>query len=626
MHDRELRGHRGDRALGATLAGIVALASIGCGTETSAPPPTERAPSSADMIDPRPRFDGLEGFWSAARAREILDRTERFELRADTSGLTAGEREAIERLRQVGDIVQRIYEESRHPQARAVRTHLEGLAVDPSEAERLDELRTIYRLFSGPIAFTLDGRREPLAPIAPYEPGRNVYPNGVSADALRRWADANPGAGILDARSVVRRRTLENLTLDRGRRDDHPVLEVLHPSLRETLAAGPNRDAFYAVPHALAYAPELLQAYGLLREAAELVRADDADLADYLEQRARDLLTNDYEAGDAAWVSGRFTHLNAEIGAYETYDDHLFGQKAFFALSILIRAPEESAELERAVAHLGELEADLPGGPYEPVRSAIPIGVYDVLADYGQARGANTASVLPNDASVTRKYGRTILIRRNVLRNPAIVASAQRRFRAAVAEAHADDLGDTGNFDRTVWHEVGHYLGPKRTDPSGPGGGRDVSVALGNLHNHFEELKADLVSLWLVPRLIELGVMTPERGRAAYAAGVLRTLVSTEPSRESPYQTMQLMQQRWLFDRRVLRFTDGRLTIDYARYPAAVEAMLTEVLRIQRAGDRAAAEAFVARWAEWDASVQGAIGAAVDAVAPRFWLPDYPAL
>lgn len=597
---------------------LAALALCACGGG-EAPAAEGRPPSSAEVIDPRPRFEGLEGFWSLEEAGTVLDRTERFEVSADTSQLTAGERAALERLMTVGSIVQRLYEDARHPQALAVRAHLASVEAD--DGARLEALRTLYELFAGPIA-TRDGQRVAFAPVAPYEPGRNVYPTGVAADAITRAAEANPGSGIMEPRTVVRRRTLESLLLDRGVRDDHRVVEVLHPSLRETLRDGPSRGAFYAVPYALAYAGELVRAYGLLREAAELVRADDADLADYLEQRARDLLSNDYEAGDAAWITGRFARLNAQIGAYETYDDHLLGQKAFFGMSILIRAPGEGTEeIERGIAQLAEHEAALPGGPYERVRAEIPIGIYDVLADFGQARGGNTASILPNEAHIIRKYGRTILIRRNVLTSPAIAAVRQARFRAAVAPAHEHDLGDMGYFDRTVWHEVGHYLGPKRTED-----GRDVTAALGNLHNHLEELKADLVSLWLIPRLIEAGAMTEERGRSAYAAGVLRTLLSRAPQRENAYATMQLMQNVWLLEHGALAFEGGRLTIDYARYPGAVSAMLAEVLRIQRAGDRAAAEAFVERWARWDESVHGVIGPALDAVGPRYWLPVYPAI
>ena len=32
------------------------------------------------------------------------------------------------------------------------------------------------------------------------------------------------------------------------------------------------------------------------------------------------------------------------------------------------------------------------------IREDIPVGVYDVIADFGQSRGGNTASILPNEA------------------------------------------------------------------------------------------------------------------------------------------------------------------------------------------------------------------------------------
>ncbi|MCZ7677945.1 MAG: hypothetical protein M5U28_03835 [Sandaracinaceae bacterium] len=105
--------------------------------------------------------------------------------------------------------------------------------------------------------------------------------------------------------------------------------------------------------------------------------------------------------------------------------------------------------------------------------------------------------------------------------------------------------------------------------------------------------------------------MTEERDRSTYAAGVLRTLLSRAPQRENAYATMQLMQNVWLLEHGALVFEGGRLTIDYARYPRRrLGHAGREVLRIQRAGDRAAAEAFVSRWARWDDSVHGVIGPA----------------
>ncbi|MDQ3030901.1 MAG: NUDIX hydrolase [Myxococcota bacterium] len=609
--------------------GIGLLFVVGCGSRDAEPTdPVEPAAASEPRVEatvaPAPRFDGLEGFWDEARARAVLDRAATFEVRADTSGWSDAERAAAARLMEAGLLAQRLHEEMRHAEALDVRAHLETYAPEAApERAQLESLRTLYRLFQGPIATMPDGSHVAFAPVAPYEPARNVYPTGLDRAAMQAYVDAHPGDRALTAtRTIVRRRTAEQLEHDRAALAAHPEIAALHPRLAEQLAADADDDALYAVPYALAHAGELGEMSRLLFAAAGDVRADDADLADYLEQRARDLLSNDYEAGDAAWVSGRFGRLNAQVGAYETYDDHVLGQKAFYSLSILARAPEESEALERAVAHLSELEAALPGGPYERVRTAIPIGIYDVVADYGQARGANTASILPNEAHITRKYGRTILVRRNVIMHPEIVAASQRRFRAAVATTHADDLGERGSFDRTVWHEVGHYLGPKTTTA-----GQPVTEALGGIHNCIEELKADLVSLWLLPRLVELGVLDAERQRDAYAAGVLRVLVSHEPPRTEAYGTMQLMQQNWLLERRVLSFDAERgLTIDYARYPAAVEAMLVEVLRIQRAGDAAAAQRFIDRWARWSTDVQAPIAARMEGIAPRYWIPSYAAL
>lgn len=606
----------------------LALTLSACGESSPAVVPEsereERPETAAATATPAPELDGLEGFWTEAQAEVMLARSQDFDVEADLSSLNEGERRALGHLLEVGAIFHELYENSRHAQASAIAAHL--AAHEPSgdaERSRLTALRRLYRISEGPIAYTLDNERLAFAPVQPgYEPGRNVYPAGTESEALEVFIEAHPEMSELTAvRTVVRRRSEAQLRADRSVFEANAWLAPLHPGLATRLEADADDDAFYAVPYSLAYAEQMRAASSLLQRAAASVRGTDHDLADYFEQRARDLLTNDYEAGDAAWVSGSFEHLNAQLGAYETYDDHLLGQKAFFSTSILVRHAEASEELGRAVARLGEFDAALPGGPYGGVRSRIPIGIYDVVADFGQSRGGNTASILPNEHHITAKYGRTILLRRNIMTNPRFLAAAQARFRAAVAEEHEQDLGPRGSFDRTVWHEVGHYLGPKTTTD-----GRSVTEALGSWHNHIEEMKADLVSAWLMPRLVEVGVLDEERRRAAYAAGVLRVLVTTNPPRTSAYRTMMLMQQNWFLEHGVLRLEGGQLAIDYGRVPATVEAMLVAVLELQQRGDRQAVEAFIERWARWDDAVQGVIGGHLQGVAPRYWVPHYAAL
>ena len=301
----------------------------------------------------------------------------------------------------------------------------------------------------------------------------------------------------------------------------------------------------------------------LLNEAADAVEASDWEFAKYLRNRARDLLSDDYESGDAAWITGRFKHLNAQIGAYESYDDELLGNRAFYALSLLAERTAEGAALREAMEGMQALEDMLPYERHKKVVEDIPVGVYDVIADFGQARGGNTATNLPNEAYLAKRYGSIILLRANIMRNPEIFQGSGDIWRASVAPQFAGDLNSDGNFYRTLWHEVGHYLGPDLT-----AGGRELD-AIGADANLLEELKADLVSLFLARELRRRDYYNPVQLRSVYASGILRTLQNNRPRREQPYNMMQLMQWNWFLDRGVLRFdpASGKLSIDYDKYP-----------------------------------------------------------
>lgn len=554
--------------------------------------------------------------WSPEQQREILDKTLVVRLAPDLSGLSAGERKAVGELLAVGAILQKVYESSRHPQALAASA---GLAGDAA---------TLYRLFQGPIATTLDNRREPFLDVDPEAPGRNVYPWRIEAAEIEAWLGAHPKdrEELLAERSVVRRATRESLLADLAALKRHPVVGALQPGLRHRLAQlarRPDPRKLYAVPYSVAWADEMVEAQRGLFRAADAVEADDAELARYLRNRGRDLLSNDYESGDAAWVTGRFGRLNAQIGAYETYDDALFGVKAFASFSLLVRDEAATKELARTLGGLQEVEDALPIGEHRRVRSDLPVGVYQVAADFGQARGTNTASILPNDPLFARRYGRTILLRENIMTHPDLFALAERRFRAAVAPAHAAELAIDGGFQRTLWHEIGHYLGPDRTRD-----GRPLDQALTGWADALEELKADLVSLFAVDRFAARGLVDAARLRAVQADGVLRTLLDDRPRRDQPYQTMMLAQFNWFLDRGLLAMNaDGRLEIHYDRYAETVKAMLAEVLELQAQGDPAAAEAFFTKWTGWTGTLHEPLSARLrEAAGPRYRLVRYAAL
>ena len=94
--------------------------------------------------------------------------------------IAPGEKTAVAKLIEVGKIFQALYEQQRHPQATT--SYRELLQLDKrlgSKAET-QNLLTLYRLFQGPIATTLENKREPFLPVEGVQPGKGVYPWAVT--------------------------------------------------------------------------------------------------------------------------------------------------------------------------------------------------------------------------------------------------------------------------------------------------------------------------------------------------------------------------------------------------------------------------------------------------------------
>lgn len=560
--------------------------------------------------------------WTEQHAAQILEKTQTIRLEPDLSALTPGERTAVSKLLEVGQIFQDIYEDSRHRQAIELRKQLAG-----QKSPLAEQQRALYRLFQGPIANTLENQRIPFLAADAVVPGKNVYPWGLTKEQVQQVLERRPElrASLLDPRTVVRRADAPSLRKDLSALKRFPMMDGLHPGLGDrlrALAAKPAPAMLYAVPYAVAYAPQMTRAHGLLWEAAAAVEADDPELAGYLRNRARDLLSNDYESGDASWVRGRFQRLNVQIGAYEVYDDELFGVKAFYSLSVLLRDDAATAKLEKALQGLQAFEDSLPYEPHKTVSSDIPVGVYQVIADFAQARGTNTATILPNDPLHARRYGRTILLRSNIMKHPELFANGRAAWEAVMTEPFRGHLGLSGGFNRTLWHEVGHYLGVDQDVK-----GRSVNDALEENSSALEEMKADLVSLYLGKALRERGFYDDTTLRELYASGIQRVLQIVRPRRDQPYQTMQLMQMNYFLENGLLEARPDGLHIHYERYHDVVGRLLREVLAIQRAGDKAASDRFIEKYTRWDESLHGAVAAKMRAQQKyRYTIVKYAAL
>jgi hypothetical protein len=569
------------------------------------------------------------GYLDEKRSSEILAKTVTIRLDPDLSQLTPGEKEAAGFLLEAGSVLQNLYEDSRHRQARTVYEELLRLDGELGHPTATRNLIDLYRLARGPVIRGLDNQVVTILPVEKAPSGRAVYPWNVEKKEIEDYLEKHPGerASILAERTVVRRSSPDQVSADLAVLDAYTVLDFLHPGLRsrlESLLREESKEGFYAIPYSVAYAPQLIRVYELLSKASASVDADDPEFARYLRHRAVDLVRDDYEAGDASWVTGEFRNLNAQIGAYETYDDGLYGVKSFFGMSVLVRDPAMDSSVNTAKNWLPELEALLPYEPHKKVRTDIPVGAYNVIADFGQARGTNTATILPNEPDIVRKYGRTILLRNNIIANPAIFEMRKTSFDAAVAEEFHEDYDGKGDFFRTLWHEIGHYLGPDATLT-----GEALDTALEEDSSILEELKADLVSLYVSKALFKKGYYNTPRLRAVQTAGVRRVLLKNEPRKGQVYETMELMQMNYFLEKGLLAYDhkSGKISIRYDIYHETVEAMLRETLSLQQAGDKKTADDFIAKYSVWKKDLHERIARATkNSETYRYVLVRYAAL
>lgn len=564
------------------------------------------------------------GYWGPDQARPILDKVLVTPYEVPLGELSPGERGAVDELVEAGLAIRDLDEETQHHQALRARGRLQALHDRLGRPQQTADLLELHELFRGPIATTLENERTPFLPVDPFAEGRNVYPWAIDAREIEAFLEARPDRrpAILDLHTAVRRTTAPSLRRDLATLRRNAVLDHLHPGLRDGLARLLERptEPFYAVPYSVAWPDRILGISAALWRAAEAVAADDADFAAFLRQRSRDLLTDDNEAGDAAWVRGSFGRLDVVVGAYEQYDDDLFGAKGFFGLALMLRDEAGTAELKERLRHVQAIEDALPIDRHRVVSSEIPVGTYDVIAAFGQGIEVN-AEILPNDATLARKYGRKILLRRNFTMHPDVVARLQRRWRAALAPVHHDELTAAGMFRQNAWHEVGHYLGPD-TQRSGLAFGDALAEDAAVL----EELKAELLSTYACLWLEGVGAYTPDDVRAVAAAALLGSLRPVRPLRSQPYPTLWVMRLNHALESGYLRLGDDGIHIEHDGLEDSVTSMLREALAIQDSGTHAESSAFIERYSTWDERHER-IAAALRAVEQhRFVLPRFAVL
>ena len=271
-----------------------------------------------------------------------------------------------------------------------------------------------------------------------------------------------------------------------------------------TLITRNSEGNLEVIPYHVAYAGQVEKAAILLHKAAKL--ADDKGFKKYLQLRAEALLTDDYYPSDMAWMDMKNNDIDFVVGPIENYEDALFNYKAAHESFILIKDKTWSEKLAYINSVLPQMQKSLPVP--ENYKSETPgsdsdLGAYDVVYYTGDCNaGSKTIAInLPNDVRVQANKGSRKLQLKNAIRykfEEILVPIGN----ILIAEEQREHVTFNAFFENIMYHEVAHGLGINQTLD-----GRTVRSALKEQYSALEEGKADILSLYLITQMKEMGMM-----------------------------------------------------------------------------------------------------------------------
>jgi len=337
------------------------------------------------------------------------------------------------------------------------------------------------------------------------------------------------------------------------------------------------------------FAEQIEKAASLLDKASEL--AGDPEFSQYLKLRAKALRTDDYFESDMQWMDVRNNNVDMVIGPIENYTDARYGIRASHEAFILIKDQEWTRQLAVYAAFVPKLQKQLPVP--DKYKKEVPgadldLAAYDAVYYAGDCN-ANSKTIainLPNDERVQLQRGTRKLQLKNSMQakfDKILVPIANE----LMTPESMDHIKFDAFFANVMFHETAHGMGIKNTI-TGKG---TVREALGNQYSAIEEAKADVLGLYLVTKLAEMGVYTNttmEDNYTTFMAGIFRSVRFGAASAHGKANmlTFNYFQNEGAF----VRNEEGRYAIDFEKMKVAVEKLAGDILQCQGNGDYEAAK------------------------------------
>ena len=393
---------------------------------------------------------------------------------------------------------------------------------------------------------------------------------------------------------------------------DHPDKKSLYTVIRRDQ----NGDLNVVWYHE-AFAKQIEKAASLLDQAAKL--ADDEGLKKYLTLRADALRTDRYRESDMAWMEMKSSNIDFVVGPIENYEDHLFGYKAAHESFILIKDVEWSKKLAHFSQFVPQLQKELPVD--EKYKKDVPgsdvdLNAYDVVYYAGDCNaGSKTIAInLPNDEVVQKNKGSRKLQLKNAMKakfDKILVPISN----VLINESQRKNIKFEAFFANTMFHEVSHAMGVKKviTDPN-----TTCRVALKEQYSALEEGKADILGLYLVTKLFEMGELPGTDLHDNYVTFMASIFRSIRFGAASAHGKANMIRFNYFLEKGAFtRGEDGTYTVDFEKMQEASKALTIDIIRLQGDGNYEAAKAFVEKWSVIGPQLQADLDRLTEANIPK---------
>lgn len=394
--------------------------------------------------------------------------------------------------------------------------------------------------------------------------------------------------------------------------EDFKAYVAAHPKEREALESLftlVRRDGDKLVPlwYSDVFAKWLTPAAAKLLEAAAVT--ENASLKTFLTSRAAAFASNDYYQSDMDWMD-LDSRVEVTIGPYETYEDELLGLKASFECFVTVSDPDASKKLAKYKALLPQMEAHLPiPAEMRTTRgSQSPIRVVDVVYTSGDARKSvqTIAFNLPNDERVRKAKGAKKVMLRNIIEKKFDIIL--RPIAAEILDAsQLGQLSAEAFFNETLFHELSHSLGPAFVTKDGKK--IEVRLALEASYSPIEECKADVMGAYDILFLVDEGHFEKEfreKLLISYFIGLFRSVrfgVAEAHGKGAAVQINRFLEEGAAsYDEK-----SGKFTVHPAKLEASITKLVHDLVMLQHAGDKAAADALLTKYGGLTAPVVAAL-------------------